>query len=283
MTIVNCVYRYCIISIVNTFPSDLNDNNMCNIENSNTKYIPSIAVAAIDICGMTNMIKKNDQCLQAIKSLELLLKNAAENRLYNTPSRDYPAESMYEKGFYFGDSVYLFADPTRDIETQIIYLTARCASLIAIGITKGFLIRVGISTGDLRTLSLKLGNKEKKQEIRIGTSMAKAHTLQESQDWIGGVVEGQYSNPPKNINQIPYSVPLKKYNRDINYGSIEALNWVYIIAEMHNNDVAKIKDLVRKRFFETGNSECKKIESKFEQTLKFVEYVFDNDAYLMKP
>ena len=171
-------------------------------------YYANIAVAAVDICGMKVLVNKGDYCVSAMKALENLVMNASTSMAYAELPNKPPALKMYEIGHYFGDSVYFFPDPVQPIKEQIDLLSTKCAALIATGFHVGFLVRVGIAVGDLRIKQITLPEGEKR-EIKIGSSMAKAHTLQDLQDWVGGAVLSEFPAALPEINRLKYEVPLK--------------------------------------------------------------------------
>jgi hypothetical protein len=184
---------------------------------------------------------------------------------------------MYEISHYFGDSVYFFPNPVQPIKEQIGLLSTKCAALIATGFHVGFLVRVGIAVGDLRIKQITLPEGEKR-EIKIGSSMAKAHALQDLQDWVGGAVLSEFPATLPEINRLKYEIPLK----DKGYSSpttLEALNWVYILSGIYSHDKGKVINIIKQRILEIGDSESEKITFKLENTLAIVDRVFNDPQY----
>lgn len=245
------------------------------IVNEDKEYNPLVAVASVDICGMKKLTNRRDKCVSASKVLELFVKNASTNTAFDNSLLKEPGIVLYDVETYFADSVYLFADTQQAIGTQVNRLAVKCASLIATGFKVGFLSCASVCVGDIRKKEVVLYGGVK-QEIRIGRSMARAHILQESQDWVGGAVESNSSFI--DVNQIDYKVPLKKNSEDFYVTKLKAINWVYILANIYNFDMNKVKDLVKKRMTEI-NGESVRIERKLKNTLNFVDYVFSQDKY----
>jgi hypothetical protein len=245
------------------------------------EYFPRLAVAAVDICGMKQLIGKEDNCTSAIKALALLVKNASVNKMYKDKSFKDEGVTIYELGDYFADSVYFFADASSDVGKQVDLLSLKCASLIAEGFLLGFPVRAGISVGDLRRKGISLYGGVQR-EVRIGKSMARAHILQESQNWIGGAVEAEFPPGPKEINRIKYEVPIKE-DSNVSNSKLEAINWVYILAggiigkEKTKDEVI---DMVNNTIIGLGDSESPETKSKLRNTLGFIEYVFSKPDYV---
>lgn len=257
------------------------------------EYYPCVSVAAVDILAMKTLLNKPDKCESAMKALELLVKNASVNDFYPDEHFKVKAGSMYEFGDYFADSVYFFGDTKQDMSNQVDLLCVKCASLIAGGIAFGFLIRAGIAVGDLRIKKIQLSNGNY-HEIRIGTSMARAHILQESQEWIGGAVESEFQHMPNDINRVPYDVPINKEKATksgiILSSQLEAVNWVYILPNfrpLHNSFTGltfdtkeKVIEKVRNSVKEHGSPDCEEIQVKLNNTIAFIDYVFSQSKYL---
>jgi len=243
------------------------------------EYYPLVAVAAVDMCGMKKLLDEEDNCSSAWKALTWLIRNASVNEFYSDKSLKNKAGTMYELGTYFGDSVYIFADTSLDIGIQVDRLAVKCASLIGVGFDFGFLVRAGIAVGDLRRKVISLYG-DKQQEVRIGRGMAKAHMLQECQDWIGGAVESEFPPAPEQINRIEYDVPIKE-KTDFSNSKLEAVNWVYILASRHGNKKDEVLDVVSKSILKLNGLESEKIRSKLENTIGFIEYVFSQSKYIM--
>ncbi|MBI3895598.1 MAG: YqgE/AlgH family protein [Acidobacteria bacterium] len=173
-------------------------------------YVPIVAVAAIDILGVKQLLLKPDCSLSAMKVLSKFVLNASSPEIFKDSNVSEKVDQMFEKDLYFGDSVYLFAASSLDPEIQIQWLVIRVATLIALGLWKEprFLVRAGIAIGDLRKRVVKGGGSP--HEIRIGSSMLKAHQLQECQNWVGAVVDAAVPQTPEVANwTFDYSVPVK--------------------------------------------------------------------------
>ena len=50
--------------------------------NTNERYIPTIAVAAVDILGVKKLLKRRDDCVSAMKALEFFVKNSSVSDYY---------------------------------------------------------------------------------------------------------------------------------------------------------------------------------------------------------
>ena len=245
------------------------------------QYLPKVAVAAVDLLGMKALLGKEDKATSAMTALVGLRKNSADSRYYKDKALKSLAGTLYEIEEYFSDSVYFFADANIDVGIQVDRLAVKCASLIAVGLLlypRGFLVRAGIAVGDLRKKLVQPPQKEP-QEIRIGTGMARAHMLQECQEWLGGAVEAEIAPAPKEINRIKYKVPIKD-NADFQQCELEAVNWVYILANEYSNDRGKVIDVVKNSMSQLGNLADWENALKLEKTLNFVEYVFSKKEYL---
>jgi hypothetical protein len=195
---------------------------------SNDHYVPTIAAAAVDILGVQRLASKLDGSLAAINVLSKFVRNASP-WLLSSPSTELASRhtKMYDVEVYFGDSLYLFADQSIILEEQILNLTIRVATLVAVGLLVGaprFLVRGGIAIGDLRKRLITRDGVDR--EIRIGTSMTRAHQLQECQDWIGGAIDG---TAPRNSETsrwtFGYPAPLKK-SCDLDAVPVP-LNWIW--------------------------------------------------------
>lgn len=240
----------------------------------NAKHIPLIAVASVDLLGLKNLLSKNDNSKSAMTAIKQLRVNSCVDKAFIEKNLQSDHLKLFDHEMYFSDSLYFFADPAEAIGIQIDNLAVKCASLIAIGLfyyPNGFLVRAGIAVGDLRIEKVKTQKDE--QEIRIGTSMAKAYTLQESQNWIGGAVENGYPGDKKDRNRFSYSVPLKNsYFYKCNWP--QAINWPYIIPPP-NNTKDKMKSLVEnsmKKISDIGHEE----NIKLDNTKQFIEFYFNN-------
>ena len=246
--------------------------------NANETYIPIIAVAAVDILGVKKLLKRGDDCVSAMKTLGLFVKNSSVRDYFKDDTSRKKEGALYKLDDYFGDSVYFFGETNLDIGDQVDRLALKCASLVAGGLKNGFLVRAGIAVGDLRIKIFDLYG-GRKREVRIGNSMARAHTLHECQEWIGGAVESNYPPASREINRISYSVPIKE-NTEFKQGELEAVNWVYMLPinwKMSKDEVMKVvRDLVET----LGDSSDEKIGFKLDNTIEFIEYVFSKEEFI---
>jgi hypothetical protein len=228
----------------------------------NDSYFPEIAVAALDILGLQEFVAKNDNSLSAMNVLSRFVRNASSGRIYNAALSGVH-DLMFTADVYFGDSIYLFADPSRDLQTQIQLLSYRTATLIALGVcfSPRFLVRAGIAVGDLRKRVAQGDGAP--HEIRIGTSMTRAHQLQEGQDWIGGAIAAE-AGLHGEMCAIEYPVPLKPKAKSLR--TRLALNWLW-----RNGTPAEVECEVRAAFNETGGNETAR--QKLTNTLTFIDEI----------
>lgn len=249
-------------------------NYWFNIDLSKENYFPSVAVAAVDILGMKNMLKSEDECISASLMLAKFVEEASINEYYRDESLNKSLGKLYEDAIYFADSVYLFANPKTDIHKQIDLLIKTCSSLITKGLNNGYLLRIGIATGDLRLSKVRLFD-DREVILRVGNSMVKAHILQESQEWIGGAVDFRFPVNSKSYFRIDYNVPIKKKSEYFGK-KLVALNWVRMLASRtsvkHTNE--EICSLIKNGIHNINRLMDDKIKLKYNNTLKFVEYVF---------
>ncbi|MFC2007309.1 hypothetical protein ACFLVB_01760 [Chloroflexota bacterium] len=250
------------------------------------EYYPEVATAAVDICGLKYLVNRSDECKSAMKAIELLVKNVfLQKGVYKeVPPKGKPDLFLYDFETYFGDSVYLFADPNLDIVTQLDRLTISCASILATGFQSGFMVRVGISVGDLCRKVIDLGGGNKR-DLRIGTCMIRSHQLQECQRWVGGAVQTQF--PTKDYYRFEYDVPIKK---DSEYEGhiLQSINWVCLLKKITTIKTNKktyqnkneIIDQVSKVISEVTGASSKEIAIRLENTIKFIDYVFNNDYFI---
>lgn len=239
------------------------------------RYLPLVAVAAVDILGVKMLLSKEDECMSAMRAIEFFVKNSSMCDYYEDFLFDRKAGTFYEFEQYFGDSVYFFADTGLAVGTQVDRLTAKCALIIATGLISGFLVRAGIAVGDLRVKSIELWGNQKR-EVRIGTSMLRAHMLQESQEWIGGAVESKYPPAYNDMNRFRYHVPVKE-NSKFCQSELEAVNWVYILADAIKAGETEIIRIVRYGVDWIGSLLNEEVERKLANTIEFVEYVFSKN------
>jgi hypothetical protein len=187
-------------------------------------------VAAVDLLGMGRLLAQDDQALAAMDAIDLLVCNTTSQDVYQNPKLQSEFKPMYVYRAYFGDSAYLFADPTRSVAEQTTNLLVKCASLISQGLehwitgdSHQFLARVGIAFGNVRWR--RIGWLGENILIPMGTAMERAYRLSRRQDWIGGAVDRQL----KSINdryRLEYDVPT--HDAD---GEVDAINWVQFMED----------------------------------------------------
>ena len=188
------------------------------------KYYDQIVAASVDLLGMQHLLSHDDQAVSAMNALATLIVNTNSPKAY---SETKPPIHLYSGRVYFGDSVYLFADPDLNIAKQAHYLNMACAALLSnapvLKKGAGFLIRAGIGIGNLRIRILE--HYGEKRELMIGRSMANAHRIEESQQWIGGAIAKEIPADPVERYRVAYSVPMKTNAK------VDAINWVKLASE----------------------------------------------------
>jgi hypothetical protein len=109
------------------------------------------------------------------------------------------------------------------------------------------------------------------RDIRIGTSMARAHQLEQTQEWIGGALD---AGVPRNSMTakwtIEYPVPLKS-----SWPLLEprvAVNWIG-----PNCSRQEIEDALQRATEEAGLSDAAK--TKLHNALQFVGFVYDTAQF----
>jgi hypothetical protein len=238
-------------------------------------YYPEIIVAAIDISGMKNLMKKNDNLNSATKIIGQFCGNIDNNSHLQIHWKQ------------FGDLAYLIGNPNDPIDTQVSKIAFSVANLIAFGllanemkICDNFLLRSGISKGDLKAAQWNSLNA--KGNYFIGNSMVKAYKLEESQDWFGACID--FDIDCSNINNkiiTKYNmIPLKRKwinKKKIGY----AINWLPVFRQIINqyNINIEFEENALKRHIESITEEIgyskageKKIMRKVKNTGKFVQY-----------
>lgn len=193
------------------------------------QYYPRIAVAALDILGFSKLVEKGDESLVAMDTIAKFVRNASSSRLYSDPILGGNDDYMFRASVYFGDSVYLFGDPMRELDDQVAGLCMRVATLLFAGLLEPrLLVRGAIAVGDLRIRSVQ-GDGES-HKIRIGTSMTRAHKLENAQEWIGAAVDRRAPrNDIANGWTACYEVPLKPNSK---MRSPVALNWIAVAVRL---------------------------------------------------
>jgi class 3 adenylate cyclase len=227
------------------------------------EYIPSVAVAALDVLGVKKLVAKADECRLALRVLSRFVRNATESRMYAVPTAKGAFESTHAVDAYLGDAVYLFGDPALDIRTQVLRLAVRVATLIWFGLQgdERFLLRAGIAVGDVRRRVLSTGRGS--LDVRIGTAMVAAHELEASQCWVGGAID-QSAPIDDEIGHwaIDCSVP-----RHTGATNARALNWI-----TKGQDRSGLERALRDAVSTIGLSADS--QRKLENTLSFVDHVY---------
>jgi hypothetical protein len=238
---------------------------------TNERYIPTIAVASLDLLAVGSLVAKSDRCESAMKALSAFVKNAATKRMYTDPQMAGTYIQTHAQEVYCGDSVYLFGDQQEQLASQVLHLSLRVASLIATGlwIPNKFLVRAGISVGDLR-IKVVVGEGIR-HEIRIGASMIRSHRLQENQEWVGGALDAVAPVDEETRRwTAPFPVPLKSSYRAP--GVPIALNW---IGAAHRRNL--IEGSLRQAVEEGGMSDH--AMTKISNTLDFIQEVYETQTY----
>jgi|GEM_PF-5991411 len=202
---------------------------MENTPDTEQRYYPDVIAASIDILGFGRLIELDSE--RAFRAAAWLVGNVLLDKAVRADGGG-PDISLYERSAYFGDSCYLFGDTGADLRDQATCLAAKCASLLYVGLSGGYSpskllvpLRIGIARGDLRVGTIRVG--ERRQELRIGSAMLKAHRLQEAQVWLGGAVALDVPPPSSNSDdfRLSYSVPRHQARWQRWMDSCSALNW----------------------------------------------------------
>lgn len=235
---------------------------------TNSGYFPEVIVAAVDIIGMKNLLKKDDKLDNVTKIIGQICGNIDNNPQLKIHWRQ------------FGDSAYLIGNPGESSEIQLIKIALSVASLTTLGIFgekllgRNFLLRSGISKGDLSSAKWD----ESKEPFFIGNSMANAFELERSQNWFGACIDVDIDcSNIKSAYIINYDkIPLN----DKEYEGY-AINWLEMAKQ--NKKALKIKiDLnevdicnqIEKISKEIGYSdgEEEKSKIKIENTKNFIKH-----------
>lgn len=242
---------------------------------TNSGYYSEVIVAAVDIMGIKNLLTKNDKLNTATKIIGQLCGN-----INNNPQ-------LLIQWKQFGDSAYLIANPNDPLDTQLSKIAFSVANLTGFGmfayelnICDNFLLRSGISKGDLKTAQWTLGQSQ--GNLFIGNSMAKAFKLERAQNWFGACIDFEIDcSNLKNNFIIEYDeIPIKgKWKNKKVKGY--AINWLEIVKQIikQNNikmnlepdDIIKHIEIITKKIG-SSKSEEKNIKKKIKNTKKFVKY-----------
>jgi len=233
-----------------------------------------VVAAALDVLGVRALLEQDLTALAAANACDGLVGTVLEARYaYTAPDPKSDSIELYERGTYFGDSMYLFGDPSEPEQKQSAHLIVVCAMGIWSGIyasisdhRKSYAPRVGICRGNLRWREIRTS--KHRLTVPIGTSMARAHLLQESQDWVGGAVSSEVAVSDQQY-VVEYPVPLKSGGRWW-AGSAQALNWVAIARQDDRYDLGELSADLRRH---AGQQKRKDAKLKWENTLTFAEAV----------
>jgi hypothetical protein len=236
--------------------------------NGADRYVTQIAAASLDILGVRKLLGRDDQAVSAIDAVTRFVGNATSSGVYREPHPGSKLRDLFDADLYFGDSVYLFADPARPIQSQVEDLVMKVAPLITLGIQQDpvFLVRAGIAVGDLRTRVVR--NERGQREIRLGTAMLHAHVLETSQIWVGGAIaEGLLGTAIHGT--VAYPVPLRS---GTDADSRLALNWI-----AWGWTLEKLESRLHSAFSGIGLTD--EDRPKLENTLAFVRHVIPSGRF----
>ena len=226
---------------------------------------------------MRSLLLKNDQSVSASNTLQSFLLNASYPVAHAGPSFESEGKQVFLQGYNFGDSMYLFGDATKTLQEQADWLLGKCSTLIAWGLNlfvttnmrDGFLVRVGIASGDLRMRWVVREPDKVQIETRIGTAMMKAQCLQEPQQWIGGAIEASIPRNEHSIYRVSYPVPWNEKKDKVEF-PVDAINWVRLGID---NPGATFFPPIEK--IETAAvSATAAAEEKWSNTLAFMKEIF---------
>jgi len=235
-------------------------------------YYPEVIVGALDIIGMKNILKRNDELDMATKIIGQLCGIIEINNQLK----------FYWK--QFGDSIYLIAHPKEDLDVQIDKIAFSVASLTAIGIFGekiigyNFLLSSGIGIGDISAAKWNYSD----IPYFIGNSMANAYVLQEKQNWFGGCISKDIE---ERFIKSEFLIEYSKIPIEENYCKGHALNWLkasYKILKKLDPDfifkVETIYDKIKNISDDIGSTtkDNDKINKKLENTKNFIAFCIDN-------
>ncbi len=235
-----------------------------------------VVAAALDILGVQALLDEDATALSAANACDGFVGTILEARhAYIAPDPTSNSIQLFDRGMYFGDSMYLFGDPSEPEERQTSSLIAVCALTIWNGIyavitdsRKKYAPRIGICNGNLRWRRIQTTRQQ--VEVPIGTSMARAHHLQESQDWVGGAVSAQVSIENHQF-LANYAVPLKageKWWSD----PVLALDWVSAARQDARYDISMLASDIRAHADLLTQTDA---QTKWMNTLSFVKKMLE--------
>ena len=196
------------------------------------QYIPQIAVLSSDALGIDSLLRADDGALSAANALEGMLGQIISSHLaYEEPNRGSNSLQIFQYGLYFGDSVYVFTDPSEPLEGQVNKLTALAAAILWVGAyttlkekRKAYAPRIGIALGDLRVRTIQVEGR--RYNLRIGRSMALAHKIEWNQNWVGGALPSSLVQSDEQ-HTAEYDIPIKDAYKG---PPLAAINWLPIAA-----------------------------------------------------
>lgn len=232
----------------------------------------SVVAAALDVLGTGALLKEDASALSAANACEGFVGTVITARhMYTEPDTNSDSVELYEHGMYFGDSMYVFGNPSEPEEKQCLHLVVLCAFAVWNGIysllsiqKKSYAPRVGICRGTVRWREFTTS--KHKHVFPIGTSMANAHRLEESQLWVGGALSADVALDNHQY-VIDYPVPLKDDEGSWT-GAAIAVNWIAMAEQDDRYDLASLVSDLRAHADQQTQSGAR---LKWENTLKFAE------------
>jgi hypothetical protein len=234
-----------------------------------------IAVAAIDLLGVGDLLEADSDAIRAMDACEHLIGQIVIGQhAYETEELSAAHIDLFKNGMYFGDSIYLFADPSDPLDQQVEKLLPLTAMVIWIGLLsyirqekKRFLARAGIAVGNLRVRAISATSAG--LVFPIGTSMSRAHIIESNQDWIGGALLSELPSHHARPYRVPYKVPIScAWRQEHGKGELDAINWLKMAADDERYDetclLRDIKGI-------TNQQHSSKIRTKWENTAAFVK------------
>lgn len=235
-------------------------------------YINEIAVASVDVLGISRILGQNNGTQTAAHILNNIWINSG-NAMYSSPSQSSSSQQIYWKSIKFGDSIYFFGNPNDPIDIQLQNLIVRTGTLIGLGIYNfNYFLRSGIAIGDLEIIQVNIPMHQGNliDYIYIGSSMDRAHRLEGCQNWIGGAVIGNIDCSSFMTYLTAYNIPIKRWKYPRQYKPTNAINWLEIINQSNlgiNIDTTNERiDDITERFGNINRKAWKKIKN----TKKFV-------------
>lgn len=245
------------------------------------EYIENIVVGAIDILGIGSILESNKGTQRAMKILTNIWVNASDPHVYMTPDLNTERKRVFWGSLKFGDSIYIFGNREDTIKEQTNWLISRIMVLMVFGLYKfNVFLRCGIAKGDLMINTIDIINppqhlKEYSENIFIGSSMSRAHILEENQKWMGCAILGDLESDKYSRYLVEYDIPLK--NKEIfkePYTPKYAINWIKLAKENEGKfgiDTSKTKQLIDSIAIKIGNVDNKNIQEKIHNTKIFVD------------